>query len=48
MQAEHESVCLQLEKMQKELQLGNEENCQLTKRLHGAERQVNSLTCQVQ
>lgn len=47
MQAERESVRLQLEKMQKELQLSNEESCQLTKRLHGAERQVTSLTCQV-
>lgn len=48
LEAERESMRLQLEKVQKELQLSNEENCQLSKRLHGAERQVNSLTCQVQ
>eukprot|EP00066_Takifugu_rubripes_P007454 XP_003973020.2 PREDICTED: centrosomal protein of 83 kDa [Takifugu rubripes] len=48
LEAERESVRLQLEKMQKELHLSNEESCQLTKRLHGAERQVTSLTCQVE
>ena len=47
MQAESESVRLQLGKVHEELRLSNEENCQLSKQFHGAERQVASLTCQV-
>lgn len=38
---------LQLERMESELHLGHEQNSQLTGRLHKAEREVNSLSCQV-
>lgn len=38
---------LQLERMESELHQSHEQNSQLTGRLHKAEREVNSLTCQV-
>lgn len=38
---------LQLERTESELNLSHEQNSQLTGRLHKAERDVNSLTCQV-
>lgn len=46
-QAERHSLRLQLERMESELHLNHEQNSQLTGRLHKAEREVNSLTCQV-
>uniref|UniRef100_H3C7X6 Centrosomal protein 83 n=1 Tax=Tetraodon nigroviridis TaxID=99883 RepID=H3C7X6_TETNG len=48
LEAERESMRLQLEKVREELELSNEENCQLSRQLHGAERQVSSLTCQIE
>lgn len=44
---EHQSLRLQLERVESELQLSHEQNGQLTGQLHKAEREVNSLTCQV-
>ena len=46
-QAERQSLRLQLERTESELNMSHEQNSQLTGRLHKAERDVNSLTCQV-
>lgn len=46
-QAEKQSVRMQLERVENELQISQEQNSQLTTRLHKAEREVNMLTSQV-
>lgn len=46
-QAERQSLRLQLEHTASELRLSLEQNGQLTGRLHKAEREVSSLSCQV-
>lgn len=46
-QAERQSLRLQLERTEKELQLSHEQNSQLTGRLHRAEREATSLSSQV-
>ncbi|KAM6986010.1 centrosomal protein of 83 kDa, partial [Aplochiton taeniatus] len=48
LEAERQSLRLQLDRLESELQLGHEQNTQLTGRLHKAEREINSLTCQVE
>ncbi|KAJ3612231.1 hypothetical protein NHX12_020507 [Muraenolepis orangiensis] len=48
LEAERQSVRLQLERVENELRLAHEQNSQLTGRLHKAEREVNTLTCQVE
>ncbi|XP_047192511.1 centrosomal protein of 83 kDa isoform X7 [Scophthalmus maximus] len=48
LEAERQSLRLQLERMEGELQLSHEQNSQLTGRLHKAEREVNSLTCEIE
>ncbi|AWO97822.1 putative centrosomal protein of 83 kDa isoform 3 [Scophthalmus maximus] len=48
LEAERQSLRLQLERMESELQLSHEQNSQLTGRLHKAEREVNSLTCEIE
>ncbi|XP_041819496.1 centrosomal protein of 83 kDa isoform X2 [Chelmon rostratus] len=48
LEAERQSLRLQLERMESELNLTHEQNSQLTGRLHKAEREVNSLTCQIE
>ncbi|KAM9407160.1 centrosomal protein of 83 kDa isoform 1-T1 [Salvelinus alpinus] len=47
LEAERQSLRLQLERLGSELQLSHEQNTQLTGRLHKAEREVNTLTSQV-
>ncbi|XP_058842002.1 centrosomal protein of 83 kDa isoform X2 [Acipenser ruthenus] len=44
LEAEKQSLRLQLERFQKELQLSHEQNTQLTSKLHKAERELNTLT----
>lgn len=46
-QSERQSLRLQLERTEKELQQCHEQNSQLTGRLHRAEREVTSLSSQV-
>lgn len=46
-QSERQSLRLQLERTEKELQQSHEQNSQLTGRLHRAEREVTSLSSQV-
>ncbi|XP_035531951.1 centrosomal protein of 83 kDa isoform X2 [Morone saxatilis] len=48
LEAERQSLRLQLERMDSELHLSHEQNSQLTGRLHKAEREVNSLSCQIE
>ncbi|XP_028426045.1 centrosomal protein of 83 kDa isoform X5 [Perca flavescens] len=48
LEAERQSLRLQLERMESELHLTHEQNSQLTGRLHKAEREVHSLTCQIE
>ncbi|XP_036977911.1 centrosomal protein of 83 kDa [Acanthopagrus latus] len=48
LEAERQSLRLQLERTESELNLSHEQNSQLTGRLHKAERGVNSLTCQIE
>ncbi|XP_029317966.1 centrosomal protein of 83 kDa isoform X2 [Cottoperca gobio] len=48
LEAERQSLRLQLERMESELHLTHEQDSQLTGRLHKAEREVNSLTCQIE
>ncbi|CAJ1054481.1 centrosomal protein of 83 kDa [Xyrichtys novacula] len=48
LEAERQSLRLKLERMESELNQTNEQNSQLTGRLHKAEREVNSLNCQVE
>uniref|UniRef100_A0A673XXL0 Centrosomal protein 83 n=1 Tax=Salmo trutta TaxID=8032 RepID=A0A673XXL0_SALTR len=48
LEAERQSLRLQLERLGSELQLSHEQNTQLTGRLHKAEREVNTLTSQVE
>uniref|UniRef100_A0AAQ5XZD4 Centrosomal protein 83 n=1 Tax=Amphiprion ocellaris TaxID=80972 RepID=A0AAQ5XZD4_AMPOC len=48
LEAERQSLRLQLERMESELHLSHEQNSQLTGRLHKAEREVNSITCQIE
>ncbi|XP_030295693.1 centrosomal protein of 83 kDa isoform X2 [Sparus aurata] len=48
LEAERQSLRLQLERTESELNLSHEQNSQLTGRLHKAERDVNSLTCQIE
>ncbi|XP_028810066.1 centrosomal protein of 83 kDa isoform X2 [Denticeps clupeoides] len=48
LEAEKQSVKMQLERTESELQLSHEQITQLTTRLHKAEREVNSLTSQVE
>ncbi|XP_040002768.1 centrosomal protein of 83 kDa isoform X2 [Xiphias gladius] len=48
LEAEHQSLRLQLERTESELHLSDEQNSQLTGQLHKAEREVNSLTCQIE
>uniref|UniRef100_UPI0037E7C4CF centrosomal protein of 83 kDa isoform X2 n=1 Tax=Semicossyphus pulcher TaxID=241346 RepID=UPI0037E7C4CF len=47
LEAERQSLRLQLDRMESELKLSNEQNSQLTGRLHKAEREVNSLSAQI-
>lgn len=47
LEAERQSLRLQLERMESELKSTLEQNSQLTGKLHKAEREVNSLSCQV-
>ncbi|KAK0132189.1 Centrosomal protein [Merluccius polli] len=48
LEAERQSVRLQLERVESEMRLAHEQNAQLTGRLHKAEREVNSFTCQME
>ncbi|KAF7658345.1 hypothetical protein LDENG_00013930 [Lucifuga dentata] len=48
LEAERQSLRLQLERLERELHLSHEQNSQLTGKLHKAEREVNSLTCQIE
>ncbi|XP_062990756.1 centrosomal protein of 83 kDa [Elgaria multicarinata webbii] len=48
LEAEKQSVKLQLERMERELQSSNEQNTLLTGKLHKAEREINVLTTKVQ
>ncbi|XP_069556202.1 centrosomal protein of 83 kDa isoform X1 [Brachyistius frenatus] len=48
LEAERQSLRLQLERTESELRLSHEQNGQLTGRLHKAEREVNALTSQVE
>uniref|UniRef100_A0A7N6AIQ9 Centrosomal protein 83 n=1 Tax=Anabas testudineus TaxID=64144 RepID=A0A7N6AIQ9_ANATE len=48
LEAERQSLRLQLERVEGELHQSHEQNSQLTGRLHKAEREVNSLTCQIE
>ncbi|KAG9345776.1 hypothetical protein JZ751_008921 [Albula glossodonta] len=48
LEAEKQSLRLQLERLESELRLSQEQNTQLTTRLHKAEREVNVLTSQVE
>ncbi|XP_051248747.1 centrosomal protein of 83 kDa [Dicentrarchus labrax] len=48
LEAERQSLRLQLERMDSELHLSHEQNSQLTGRLHKAEREVNALSCQIE
>ncbi|KAM9328529.1 centrosomal protein of 83 kDa isoform 2-T2 [Pholidichthys leucotaenia] len=48
LEAERQSLRLQLERMESELRQSHEQNSQLTSQLHKAERDVNSLTCQIE
>ncbi|XP_029350757.1 centrosomal protein of 83 kDa isoform X2 [Echeneis naucrates] len=48
LEAERQSLRLQLERMESELHQSHEHNSQLTGRLHKAEREVNSLTCEIE
>uniref|UniRef100_A0A8C6UDK4 Centrosomal protein 83 n=1 Tax=Neogobius melanostomus TaxID=47308 RepID=A0A8C6UDK4_9GOBI len=47
LEAERQSLRLQLERMEAELKLTHEQNTELTAKLHKAEREVNSLNCQI-
>lgn len=47
MQSEKQSVCLQLERVEKELRLSHEQSAALTGKLHKAEREINALNIQV-
>ncbi|XP_045555771.1 centrosomal protein of 83 kDa isoform X1 [Salmo salar] len=48
LEAERQSLRMQLERLGSELQLSHEQNTQLTGRLHKAEREVNTLTSQME
>uniref|UniRef100_A0A3Q4HMK1 Centrosomal protein 83 n=1 Tax=Neolamprologus brichardi TaxID=32507 RepID=A0A3Q4HMK1_NEOBR len=48
LEAERQSLRLQLERMESELHQSHEQNSQLTGRLHKAEREVSSLTSQIE
>uniref|UniRef100_A0A674AT86 Centrosomal protein 83 n=1 Tax=Salmo trutta TaxID=8032 RepID=A0A674AT86_SALTR len=48
LEAERQSLRLQLERLGSELQLSHEQNTQLTGRLHKTEREVNTLTSQME
>ncbi|XP_061570694.1 centrosomal protein of 83 kDa [Cololabis saira] len=48
LEAERQSLRMQLERMESELHLSNEQNSHLTGRLHKAEREINALTCQME
>ncbi|XP_026183261.1 centrosomal protein of 83 kDa isoform X2 [Mastacembelus armatus] len=48
LEAERQSLHQQLVRMERELHLSHEQNSQVTTRLHKAEREVNSLTCQIE
>ncbi|KAK2858796.1 hypothetical protein Q5P01_003416 [Channa striata] len=48
LEAERQSLRLQMERMESELHLSHEQNTQLTGRLHKAEREVKSLSCQIE
>lgn len=47
MQSEKQSVCMQLERVEKELRLSHEQNAVVTGKLHKAEREINALKGQV-
>lgn len=47
MQSEKQSVCMQLDRVEKELRLSHEQNAALTGKLHKAEREINALNSQV-
>ncbi|XP_067345718.1 centrosomal protein of 83 kDa isoform X2 [Channa argus] len=48
LEAERQSLRLQMERKESELHLTHEQNSQLTGRLNKAEREVNSLMCQIE
>ncbi|XP_048357375.1 centrosomal protein of 83 kDa isoform X2 [Sphaerodactylus townsendi] len=48
LEAEKQSVKLQLERVEKELQLSNEQNTLLTSKLHKAEREISALATKVE
>ncbi|XP_042325958.1 centrosomal protein of 83 kDa [Sceloporus undulatus] len=48
LEAEKQSVKLLLERVEKELQMSNEQNTLLTGKLHKAEREINALTTKVE
>ncbi|XP_054844676.1 centrosomal protein of 83 kDa [Eublepharis macularius] len=48
LEAEKQSVKLQLERVEKELQMSNEQNAVLTSKLHKAEREISALTTKVE
>ncbi|KAJ7329915.1 hypothetical protein JRQ81_016089 [Phrynocephalus forsythii] len=48
LEAEKQSVKLQLERMEKELQMSNEQNTLLMGKLHKAEREINALTTKLE
>lgn len=47
LQSEKQSVCMQLERVEKELRLNQEQNVVLTGKLHKAEREIKALNNQV-
>ncbi|XP_076010525.1 centrosomal protein of 83 kDa-like [Genypterus blacodes] len=48
LEAERQSLRLQLERLENELRLSHEQNSQLSGKVHKAEREVNSLNCQIE
>ncbi|MCI4382190.1 hypothetical protein PGIGA_G00260380 [Pangasianodon gigas] len=48
LESEKQSVCMQLERVEKELRLSHEQNAVLTGKLHKAEREINALNSQVE
>ncbi|XP_060770254.1 centrosomal protein of 83 kDa isoform X2 [Neoarius graeffei] len=48
LESEKQSVCMQLDRVEKELHLSREQNAVLTGKLHKAEREINALKSQVE
>ncbi|XP_053497840.1 centrosomal protein of 83 kDa isoform X1 [Ictalurus furcatus] len=48
LESEKQSVCMQLDRVEKDLRLSHEQNAVLTGKLHKAEREINALNSQVE